>query len=151
MNKKVFLIFTLLIGFTIVYLNLRNAKNERRYSNDYGNCFIDKGNRIFVVSPDYVIIGDRHDIFLYNETANDVEVAKDLKIKPNHFRILNMRETDSLILKNGIKFTFGNDNELEVVDANSQVSGLGGEFLNHYGVPEEVNWAFVIVPPNEGD
>ncbi|WP_406683415.1 hypothetical protein N1F78_12100 [Seonamhaeicola sp. MEBiC1930] len=151
MNKKVFLILSLLIGFAIVYLNLRNAKNENRYSNDNGNYFIDKGNRLFIVPSTYIIIGNRHDIFLYNETANDVEIAKELKIKPNHFRIISMNETDSLILNNGIKFTFGDGNELEVVDINSQISGLGGEFLNHYGVPKEVEWAFVIVPPDEGD
>ncbi|MDY2586369.1 hypothetical protein [Winogradskyella aquimaris] len=151
MNKKVFLILSLLIGFAIVYLNLRNTKNTNRYSNDHGNYFIDKGNRLFIVPSTYVIIGNRHDIFLYNETANDVELAKDLKIKPNHFRILNMRESDSLILNNGIKFTFSNDNELEVEDNNSQISGLGGEFLNDYKVPNGVEWAFVIVEPGEGD
>jgi hypothetical protein len=62
-----------------------------------------------------------------------------------------MKETDSLILSNGIKFAFGNENGLEVEDNNSQVSGLGGEFLNNYEVPEGVEWAFVIVPPGEGD
>ncbi|CAL2104419.1 conserved protein of unknown function [Tenacibaculum sp. 190130A14a] len=151
MNKKIFLIISLLIGFTIVYLNLRNAKNENRYSDNHGNHFIEKGNRLFIVPSTYIIIGNRHNIFLYNESSNDVEITKELKIKPNHFRILNMRETDSLILNNRIKFTFNDDNELEIEDNNSQISGLGGEFLNDYKVPNGVEWAFVIVEPNKGD
>ena len=151
MNKKVFLIISLLTGFAIVYLNLRNAQNEKRYSDNLGNYFIEKGNRLFIVPSNYIIIGKRHNIFLYNETTKEVEITKELKIKPSHFRIINMKETDSLILNNGIKFTFGNDNELEVEDNNSQISGLGGEFLNDYEVSEEVEWAFVIVAPGEGD
>lgn len=150
MNKKAFFVISLLIGFAIVYLNLRNAKNENRYS-DNGNHFIEKGNRLFIVPSNYIVIGKRYNIFLYNDTTKEVGITKGLNIRPNQFKIINMRESDSLILNNGIKFTFADEDGLEITDEKSQISGLGGDFLDDYGVPEKVEWAFVIVPAGKGD
>ena len=62
-----------------------------------------------------------------------------------------MIDTYTLELNNGVKFMFGETYGLEIEDKNSQVSGLGGEFLVKYGVPDKAEWAFVIVPEGEGD
>jgi len=34
---------------------------------------------------------------------------------------------------------------LEIENEKSQINGLGGKFLDEYGVPEKVEWFFVIV------
>lgn len=46
---------------------------------------------------------------------------------------------------------FGETFGLEVEDKKSQVSGLGGKYLTDYGVPNEIDFAFVIVPVGKGD
>ena len=65
--------------------------------------------------------------------------------------MISIIDTDTLKLNNGIMFMFGENYGLEVEDKKFQVSGLGGKFLDEYGVPDEAEWAFVIVPPGEGD
>ena len=74
-----------------------------------------------------------------------------LKIKPNEFKVFNLKDTDTLKLDNGIEFMFGATFGLEVEDKKSQVVGLGGDFLEKYGVPDEAEWAFLIVPAGKGD
>ena len=92
----------------------------------------------------------KYKVFIYNETAVEIRSTQDLIILPGEFKILELSEQDTLQLNIGAKFMFNNAG-LEIVDLKSQVSGLGGDFLVKYGVPDEAEYAFVIVPPGQGD
>ena len=89
--------------------------------------------------------------FIENETTENIGIIKDLIIKPREFKVFNISDTDTLKLDNGVKFMFGETYGLEVEDKKSQVSGLGGKYLTDYGVPNEIDFAFVIVPVGKGD
>ncbi|WP_298507868.1 hypothetical protein [uncultured Kordia sp.] len=127
------------------------GQKEKKWTDSNGNVFIEKGNEISIIPAKYNKTGKIYKVFIYNETSKDIGILKNLKIKPNEFRIFNLKDTDTLKLDNGVKFMFGETYGLEIEDKKSQVSGLGGEFLEKYGVPDEIEWAFVIVPVGEGD
>jgi len=124
---------------------------EERWTDEHGNVFIQKGNEVSIIPAKYDKTGKTYKVFIFNETSNEIQVSKKLKIQPNEFKVFNVVDTDTLELNNGIKFMFGETYGLEIEDKKSQVSGLGGEFLVKYGVPDETEWAFVIVPEGEGD
>ncbi len=124
---------------------------EKKWTDFHGNVFIEKGNEISIIPAKYNKTGKTHRIFIFNETSSEIGVISNLKIKPNEFKVFNLQDIDTLKLDNGVKFMFGETYGLEVEDKKSQVSGLGGEFLKKYGVPDEAQWAFVIVPVGEGD
>ena len=69
----------------------------------------------------------------------------------NESRVFNLKDVNTLELDNGVSFKFGDSYGIQIKDTKSQVSGLGGSFLDTYKVPKDVQWAFVIVPPGEGD
>ena len=94
------------------------------------------------VYPQRGLIFDRNrKLVVYNEPVYDLMVSVPIKLK----------DIDTLKLDNGVKFMFGETYGLEIEDKQSQVSGLGGKFLDEYKVPDEAEWAFVIVPKGQGD
>ena len=126
-------------------------EKEERWTDKNGNIFILKGEEVSIIPAKYEKTGKSYKVFVFNETSNDILVSERLKIQPNEFKVFNMVDTDTLELNNGVKFMFGETYGLEIEDKKSQVSGLGGEFLEKYRVPDEAEWAFVIVPEGEGD
>jgi predicted small lipoprotein YifL len=126
-------------------------EKEERWTDEHGNIFIHKGNEVSIIPSKYEQIGKTYKVFLFNETSNEIKVSERLKIPTNEFKVFTLVDTDTLELNNGVKFIFGETYGLEIEDKKSQVSGLGGEFLVKYGVPDEAEWAFVIVPEGEGD
>ncbi|WP_082591118.1 DUF4844 domain-containing protein [Sediminicola sp. YIK13] len=126
-------------------------EKEERWTDEHGNVFIQKGNEVSIIPAKYEKTGKTYKVFIFNETSNEIQVSERLKIQPNEFKVFNMVDTDTLELNNGVKFLFGETYGLEIEDKKSQVSGLGAEFLVKYGVPDEAEWAFVIVPEGQGD
>lgn len=126
-------------------------EKEERWTDEHGNVFIQKGNQVSIIPAKYEKTGKTYKVFIFNETSNEIQVSERLKIQPNEFKVFNMVDTDTLELNNGVKFLFGETYGLEIEDKKSQVSGLGAEFLVKYGVPDEAEWAFVIVPEGQGD
>ena len=124
---------------------------EERWTDESGNAFIQKGNEVSIIPAKYDKTGKTYKVFIFNETSNEIRVSKKLKIQPNEFKVFNLVDTDTLELNNGVKFMFGETYGLEVEDKNSQVSGLGGKYLDIYKVPNDAEWAFVIVPTGNGD
>ncbi|XLS27639.1 DUF4844 domain-containing protein [Flavobacteriaceae bacterium M23B6Z8] len=124
---------------------------EERWTDEHGNVFIQKGDEVSIIPAKYEKTGKTYKVFIFNETANEIQVSERLKIQPNEFKIFNIVDTDTLELNNGVKFMFGETYGLEIEDKKSQVSGLGGEFLKKYRVPDEADGAFVIVPEGKGD
>ena len=126
-------------------------EKEERWTDEHGNTFIQKGNELSIIPSKYEKTGKTYKVFIFNETSNEIKVTERLKIPTNEFKVFTLVDTDTLELNNGVKFMFGETYGLEIADKKSQVSGLGGEFLVKYGVPDEAEWAFVIVPEGEGD
>ncbi|WGH76266.1 DUF4844 domain-containing protein [Tenacibaculum tangerinum] len=124
---------------------------ESKWTDEHGNVFIQKGNEVSIIPAKYEKTEKTYKVFIFNETLNEIQVSERIKIQPNKFKVFNMVDTDTLELNNGVKFMFGETYGLEIEDKKSQVSGLGGEFLVKYGVPDEAEWAFVIVPEGEED
>ena len=127
------------------------SEKEEKWTDSNGNIFTEKGNEIFIIPAKYNKTEKKYKVFIYNETSDEIGIIENLKIKPNEFRVFNLKDFDTLKLDNGVKFMFGETYGLEIEDKQSQVSGLGGKFLNEYKVPEEAEWAFVIVPIGKGD
>ncbi|WP_298902638.1 hypothetical protein [uncultured Psychroserpens sp.] len=128
-----------------------NSQNEKKWTDSNGNVFIEEGNEISIIPANYNKNGKTYKVFIYNETSDEIGIIENLKIRPSEFKIFNLKDTDTLELDNGVKFMFGETYGLEVADKKSQVNGLGGKFLDEYKVPDEVEWAFVIVPAGKGD
>lgn len=124
---------------------------EERWTDERGNIFIQKGNEISIIPAKYKKTGKTYKVFIFNETLNKIQISEKLKIQPNEFKVFNIVDTDTLDLNNGVKFMFRETYGLEVEDKKSQVIGLGGDFLVKYGVPDDAEWAFVIVPEGKGD
>lgn len=124
---------------------------EKKWTDLYGNIFIEKGTEVSIISAKYDKTGKKYKVFLYNETTENVGIIKDLIIKPGEFKVFKISDTDTLKLDNGVKFMFGETFGLEVEDKKSRVSGLGGKYLTDYCVPNEIDFAFVIVPVGKGD
>ena len=124
---------------------------EKKWTDEHGNVFIEKGTEVSIIPAKYNKTGKKYKVFLYNETTENIGIIKDLVIKPREFKVFNVSDTDTLKLDNGVKFMFGETYGLEVEDKKSQVSGLGGKYLTEYGVPNEIDFAFVIVPVGKGD
>lgn len=126
-------------------------KKVKKYEDKNGNKFIEKGDELLIIPAKYTKTGKRYTIFIFNETKNNIRIFDNEKIKPNQSRLISIIDTDTLKLDNGVKFMFGETYGLEIEDKKSQVSGLGGKFLDEYNVPDEAEWAFVIVPSGKGD
>lgn len=126
-------------------------QKEEKWTDLNGNVFIQKGIEVSIIPAKYSKTGKTYKVFVYNETSNEIGIIESLKINPNEFKVFNLKDTDTLKLDNGVKFMFGETYGLEIEDKKSQVSGLGGKFLEKYGVPDEAEWAFVIVPIGKGD
>ena len=127
------------------------SEKEGRWTDSNGNDFVEKGNEIFINPTKYYKSGKIYKVFICNETSNQIGVVKGLKIKPSEFKVFSLKDTDTLTLDNGVRFMFGETYGLEIEDKNSQVSGLGGKYLDIYNVPDDAEWAFVIVPIGDGD
>ena len=126
------------------------SKEVEQWTDEHGNVFTEKDGKTFINPAKYTKKGRVYKVFFYNKTSNVVHFTNNLKIQPNEFQIINLKDVDTLELDNGVTFMFG-DYGLEIDDTQSQVSGLGGSFLDKYKVPDDAEWAFVIVPPGEGD
>ncbi|AXT59263.1 DUF4844 domain-containing protein [Aquimarina sp. AD10] len=124
---------------------------EKKWTDSHGNIFIEKGTEVSIIPVKYDKTGKKYKVFLYNETTKNIGIIEGLIIKPKEFKVFNVTDTDTLKLENGVKFMFGETYGLEVEDKKSQVSGLGGKYLTDYGVPNEIDFAFVIVPVGKGD
>jgi len=124
---------------------------EKKLTDSYGNVFIEKGTEVSIIPAKYNKTGKKYKVFLYNETTENIKIIEDLIIKPREFKVFNISDKDTLKLENGVKFMFGETYGLEVEDKKSQVSGLGGKYLTDYGVPNKIDFAFVIVPIGKGD
>ena len=127
------------------------SQKEEKWTDSNGNIFIEKGNEISIIPAKYNKTGKIYKVFIYNETSDEIGIIENLKIKPKEFRVFNLKDIDTLKLDNGVKFMFGETYGLEIEDKLSQVSGLGGKFLDEYKVPDEAEWAFIIVPIGKGD
>jgi len=127
------------------------GQKEGKWTDSNGNVFIEEDNEIYIIPAKYNKTGKTHKVFVYNETSSEIGIIEDLKINPNEFKVFSLKDTDTLKLGNGVKFMFGETNGLEIEDKKSQVSSLGGKFLDEYKVPEDAEWAFVIVPVGKGD
>lgn len=127
------------------------SQKEEKWTDSNGNIFIKKGNEVSIIPAEYIKTGKNYKIFIYNGTSDEIEIIKNQKIKQNEFRVFNLKDTDTLKLDNGVKFMFGESYGLEIEDKKSQVNGLGGKFLDKYKVPDEAEWAFIIVPVGKGD
>jgi len=121
-------------------------QKEEKWVDSNGNVFFQKGNEVSIIPAKYNKTGKTYRVFIFNETSNEIGIIENLKINPNEFKVFNLKDTDTLKLDNGVKFMFGETYGLEIEDKKSQVSGLGGKFLDEYKVPDEAEWAFVIVP-----
>ena len=146
------------LQFLLVLLTLSACRQPatelpkvEQWTDEHGNVFIQSGDEVSIIPAKYDKTGRTYKVFVFNETPNEIAVSERLKIRPNEFKVFNLVDTDTLALDNGVKFMFGDTYGLEVEDKKSQVSGLGGEFLVKYGVPDEAEWAFIIVPECEGD
>ena len=128
-----------------------NTQTEERYTDKYGNVFIKNGAHLSIIPAKYEKTGKKYKVFIYNETESKIGIIGNMKIEPNEFIIANVVDTSVLKLNNGVEFKFGKTYGLEVEDKEQQISGLGGEYLEKYKVPDEAEWAFVIVPRGEGD
>ena len=138
-------------GKTVKSEQKTESKKMEKWTDSNGNVFTEKGNEIYIIPAKYSKTGKIYKVFIYNETSDEIGIIDSLKIKPNEFRVFKLKDIDTLKLNNGVKFMFGETYGLEIEDKKSQVSGLGGEFLEKYGVPDEAEWAFVIVPVGKGD
>ena len=127
------------------------TKKENKWTDSNGNVFIEKGNEVLIIPAKYNKTGKTYRVFIFNQTSNEIGIIENLKINPNEFKVFNLKDTDTLKLGNGVKFMFGETYGLEIEDKKSQVSGLGGKFLDEYKVPDDAEWAFVIVPVGKGD
>jgi len=127
------------------------SQKEKKWTDSDGNIFIEKGNEISIIPTNNNKIGKTYKVFIYNETSNEIGIIENLKINPNEFKVFNIKDTDTLKLNNGVKFMFGETYGFEIEDKKSQVSGLGGKYLDEYKVPDDAEWAFVIVPEGKGD
>ena len=127
------------------------SQKEEKWTDSNGNVFIEKGNEISIIPAKYNKTGKTYKVFIYNETSDEIGIIENLKINPNEFKVFSIKDTDTLKLNNGVKFMFGETYGLEIEDKKSQVSGLGGKFLDEYKVPDDAEWAFVIVPEGKGD
>ncbi len=139
------------MALSVLLIAFFSCKKENRYFDENGNEFIEKGDELFIIPVKYNKTGKVEKIFIYNETTKEIGIKENQKLKPNQFIVIDLKDTDTLFLDNGVKFMFGDEYGLEVEDNKSQVSGLGGKFLDDYSVPKEVEWAFVIVPKGQGD
>ena len=90
-------------------------------------------------------------VFFYNETGSTLVISDMYELEAGKSVLIDVRGFFTLKLNNGVKFIFNDEYGLEVSDKKSQVSGLGGEYLEKYQVPDEAQWAFTIVPPGKGD
>lgn len=124
---------------------------EKKWIDSHGNVFIEKGTEVSIIPAKYNKTGKTYRVFIFNETSDEIGIIENLKINPNEFKVFNLKDTDTLKLDNGVKFMFGETYGLEIDDKKSQVSGLGGKFLDEYKVPDDAEWAFVIVPVGKGD
>lgn len=124
---------------------------EKKYGDSKGNIFIEKGNEVFIVPANNENTGELFKIFIYNQTLSDIGLTKEFKIKPNEFRVFNLSDKDTLNFDNGVKFMLSKINRLEVEDKKSQVNRLGKKYLANYGVKNQIEWAFIIVPEGRGD
>ena len=99
----------------------------------------------------YVPTGKIYRIFIFNETANPISANTRFTIKPNESHLFEIPDTMGIALDNGIQFFFGETEGLEVIDNNIQVTGLGGDWLDKYNAPDEIDWAFSIKKAGKGD
>lgn len=141
----------IITALSILLIAFFSCKKENRYFDENGNEFIEKGDELFIIPTKYEKTGKTYEVFIYNETSKEIGIIENQKIQPNQFIVIDLKDTDTLRLDNGVKFMFGEEYGLEVEDKKSQVSGIGGKFLDDYGVPKEIEWAFVIVPEGQGD
>lgn len=144
------LLYKFFLGITLLTSSCGNL-SEERYTDDKGNIFIKKGENISIIPAQYETKGKTYKIFIYNETESEIGVLENIKIRPNEFIVVSLVDTATLKIDNGVEFKFGDTYGLEIIDEERQVSGSGGEYLKKYNVPDEAEWAFVIVPKGEGD
>lgn len=129
---------------------LFGCKTENRYKDKHGNEIIEKGDEIYIIPAEYEKTGASYKIFLRNETDKPVNIKDKFTLKPNDEKIFEFVDTDSIIFDIGIKIFFG-ETGLEVDDEKGELAGIGGEYWEKYKVPDDVEYGFVIVPPDEGD
>lgn len=126
------------------------CKKENRYKDKHGNIIIEKGDKMSIIPAEYNKTGTSYKIFLRNETNKPVNVIDKFTLKPNEEKIINIRDTDSILFDIGTKIYFG-DYGLEVDDKKGELAGIGGEYWKKYKVSDDVEYGFVIVFPGEGD
>ena len=93
-------------------------------------------------------------IYLINESESAIEVngaSQSVALSPNERLMFCVRERGMLSIDGHILLATTHDGYVEVTDPRIQVSGIGGEFLKTYSVPESADFAFSILPPGEGD
>lgn len=129
---------------------LFGCKKENRYTDKYGNVIIEKGDETHIIPVEYEKTGVSYKIFLRNETDKTVSIKDKFTLKPNEEKIFEFVDTDSILFDIGVKIFFG-DTGLEVNDKKGELAGIGGEYWEKYKVPDDVEYGFVIVPPDEGD
>lgn len=92
-------------------------------------------------------------VFIFNETSDVINIKLD-----GGCHILNSGSAITVSIEKNRKICIDNDiviqarkDSLNIFDDNARVSGLGGEFLGQYKVPDGVDYAFTVFPVGEGD
>lgn len=121
------------------------SKNKKYYD---GNQGIQEN---YLIDNEYEKTGKAYPVFIYNTTDSIISTDRSITIKPNEHKMFELTDSESIHLNIGVVFILNEMEGLEIVDKKSQVSGLGGSFLDKYNVPDSAEYAFIIVNPGEGD
>ena len=88
---------------------------------------------------------------IYNETDQVIITDEYVKIEPDAFQTFYFGiKRSSIILYNGVEF-HDRQGAVETIDKENRVSCLGGGYFKKYGIPASVDFAFLILPPGQGD
>ena len=94
-------------------------------------------------------------VFIYNEMSHSLVVKSPHEkkfIRPGKSHIFFLRLGERLHMEKNVTFFYKEVGFLECEkNTFDQVSGIGGPFLKKYGVPVNIEYAFTICPPAQGD
>jgi hypothetical protein len=90
------------------------------------------------------------EIFVLNESNNTLIVNRNSELENNQWHIFQVKPNDSIFFSNGIVFTITDDHALTIADFRNQILEIGNDYFQK-NEPENVDFAFVITEPNNGD
>lgn len=94
-------------------------------------------------------------LYIYNEQDEPLDVVvkgRKKTLRPGGGRMFAIkRDGGEVLVGEDVRLQANDKIFIDPVDPKNQVCGLGGEFLQKYGVPEKAEFAFTIKPPGEGE